>query len=248
MKRVKAGFPLFSILLLISLLIFFFFQNPLTGILQLIMLPVQKSVYMSGTRSTLTTSQLQQENNQLRQQLAQMQELQRNNQALNDQFKTTIPEPQSLLPADVVGLAQNALYIDKGEKDGIRLGDIVVVNNNLIGTVGKITPHISLVKLLSDPTTSFTANTVKTSADGIVGSVDGGNVILANVVLSQKLEINDIVVTKGTLNAQAEGYPPNLVVGKIVSVDKQASSLFQAAKLQSLVNISQIQMVFVITQ
>lgn len=203
---------------------------------------------MAGLHSNQTASQLQQENNQLRLQLEQMQEIQRNNQALDDQFKTTTPAPQSLLPANVVGLQQNTLFIDRGEKDGVHLGDIVVVKNNLIGTISKITSHISLVKLLTDPTTSFTADTIKTSADGIVGSIDGENVILGNVVLSQKLEINDIVVTKGSLNLQGQGYPPNLVVGKIVSVDKQASSLFQAAKIQSLVNISQLQMVFVIEQ
>jgi cell shape-determining protein MreC len=249
MKRVKAVFPIFFILLIISIFILFFSQNPLTGILQSITLPVQRLAFTVNNSSGVSNNsvqQLQQENNQLRVQLAQMQELTRDNQALNDQFKTTTPTPQKLLPADVVGSQQNALIIDKGQSDDIHVGSVVVVKNNLIGTITKVTPHLSLITLLTDPSTSFTAQAVKTGADGIVRSLDGGTVIFANVVLSDKLENNDIIQTKGDLNLQGQGYPPNLIVGKIVSIDKQASSLFQSAKIQSLVNTSQIQMVFVI--
>lgn len=251
MKRIKAVFPLFLLLLIISILILFFCQNPLTAGLQTITLPIQRWAFMASSQPTTANSsmqQLQQENNQLRIQLAQMQEVQQDNQALHDQFQMTTPAPQQLLPADVVGLQQSTLIIDKGQEDNMHVGGIVVVNNNLIGTVSKITPHLSQVTLLTDPSISFTAESVKTNADGIVKSENGGIITFDNVVLSDKLEDNDIVVTKGSLNAQGQGYPPQLVVGKIVSIDKQASSLFQSAKIQSLVNISQLRMVFVETQ
>jgi cell shape-determining protein MreC len=251
MKRVKAISPIFLLLLLIAIFILFFFQNPLTAGLQTITLPIQRWVFMASARPNIVNDseqQLQQENNQLRIQLAQIQEIQSDNQALYDQFQVTTPAPQHLLPVDVVGLQQNALLIDKGQEDNVHVGDVVVFKNNLIGTVNKITPHISLVTLLADPSTSFTAESVKTNADGIVRSEDSGIVTLDNVVLSDKLQINDIVVTKGDQNAQGQGYPPRLVVGEIVSVDKQASSLFQSAKLESLIDLSQLRIVFVITQ
>jgi len=251
MKGVKAGFPIFVLLLLISLLIFFFSQNPLTGALQLITLPVQRIMFMASTISPTANpslQELQQENSQLRQQLAQMQEVESDNTALHDQFQTTTPVPQKLLPADIVGLQQNVLIIDRGQDDNVKVGDVVVFKNNLIGTVGRTTPRLSLVTLLSDPSTSFTADTTKTSSEGIVKAEDGGVVTLDSVILSDKLEDNDIVVTKGDENLQGQGYPPQLVVGKIVSVDKQASSLFQSAKIMSLVDISALRMVFVIKQ
>jgi rod shape-determining protein MreC len=247
MKGVKAGFPIFVLLLLISLLIFFFSQNPLTGILQAITLPIQNVAFMADSPTTTTsTTQLQQENNQLRDQLAEMQEIQQDDQALHDQFRTATPAPQKLLPANVVGMQQNAVIIDKGQEDSVKVGNVVVFKDNLIGIVSKITPHLSQVTLLTDPTTSFTAQSVKTQADGIIRSEDGGVVTFDNVVLSDKLENNDIVVTKGTLTTQGTGLPPKLVVGKIVSVEKQASSLFQSAKIQSLVSTSDLKMVFVI--
>jgi len=250
MKGVKAVFPIFSIFLFLSILILFFFQNPLTAGLQMITLPIQQWTF--GIRSKPTDipasqQQLQEENSQLRVQLAQMQEVQKDNQALHDQFQTTTPTPQKLLPANVVGTQQNALLIDKGDQDAIHKGDVVVYKNNIVGKVASTTPHISLVTLLTDPSTSFTAETVKTSASGIVKAQDGGSIVLDNVVLTDKLEKNDIVITKGNLDMQGNGFPPELIVGKIISIDKQASSLFQSAKVQSLVSVGQLRMVFVMT-
>jgi rod shape-determining protein MreC len=249
MKQVKAIFPTFLLLLFFSFLILFFFQNPLTSVLQTITLPIQQWVFKASSPTLVTTSQgtLQQENNQLRMQLAQMQEVQKDNQALNDQFKNATPASQQLLPAEIVGTQQNALLIDKGEQDNVHVGDVVVFKNNLIGNITKTTPHISLVTLLTDPSTSFTAQTEKTSATGIVKAQDGNDIVFDNVVLTDKLEINDIITTKGSLDLHGHGYPPNLIVGKIASIDKQASSLFQSAKIQSLVTVSALRMVFVET-
>ncbi len=175
MKRVKAVVPIFFVFLLLSILILFFFQNPLTEVLQFFTLPIQKLTYAASSQTIdLTPMQkLEQENNQLRMQLSQMQELQKDNQALHDQFKVNSPASKTLLPADIVGMQQNALLIDKGEQDSVQVGDVVVVNDNLVGKVTKITPHISLVTLLNDPSTSFTAETAKTSANGIVKVQDG---------------------------------------------------------------------------
>jgi len=218
--------------------------------LQIITLPIQEWAFGMTLKPTGTLTpqeQLQQENNQLRVALAQMQELQKDNQALHDQFQTTTPAPQKLLPAEVVGLQQTYILIDKGSSDGLHIGDVVVVKNNLIGTIEKVTSHIAQVKLLSDPSTSFTAQSAKTSANGVVQAIDGGTIIFTNVVLSDKLEQNDIILTKGDRDSHGNGFPPNLVVGKIISIDKQASSLFQAAKIQSMVDVSNLRMVFVMT-
>src|SRR5258708_4001251 len=112
MQQVKAIVPIFFILLTISLFILFFFQNPLTAGLQVITLPVQQWAFLASVKSSgqsISQQQLQDENNQLRVQLAQMQELQRDNQALHDQFQTTTPAPQKLLPASVIGLQQTTM-------------------------------------------------------------------------------------------------------------------------------------------
>jgi rod shape-determining protein MreC len=69
-----------------------------------------------------------------------------------------------------------------------------------------------------------------------------------NVVLSEKLEKDDLVRTKGDVDERGQGFPPDLIVGKIISVNKQPSALFQSAEVKSLVDFSRLSTVFVITQ
>ena len=71
--------------------------------------------------------------------------------------------------------------------------------------------------------------------------------MIKNVVLSDKLTVSDLVLTKGDIDL-GRGYPPDLIVGKIVSVDKKASSLFQSAQVISLVDITRVPIVFIILE
>ena len=61
----------------------------------------------------------------------------------------------------------------------------------------------------------------------------------------EKLEKDDFVLTKGDVDSEGHGIPADLVIGKIVSVNKKASNLFQSASVQSLVDFSKLNMVFV---
>ena len=67
-----------------------------------------------------------------------------------------------------------------------------------------------------------------------------------NFVLSDKFEKGDVVVTKGNIDEQGNGIPPDLIVGKIISVHKNPSALFQTAEIESLVNVSRLDTVFIL--
>ena len=129
------------------------------------------------------------------------------------------------------------MIIDKGSTDKIKEGDSIVYKDNLLGKVGKTSPHFSIVYLLNHKGISFTATTTKTEASGIVKGVGDAGIILDNTLLSDKLDQGDTVVTKDQ---------PILVVGKIISVNKKASNLFQSADIKSLVDTQKLKMVFVL--
>jgi rod shape-determining protein MreC len=250
MQRAKSILPIFLLFIVLSLLLFFF-RNPLTGVLQNITLPIQKWVFQtySPTHRILSPQEkLTEENNALRTQLAQTKELERDNKALRDQFELANPSPRTLVPADVIGANEDILILDRGDADKITQGDIVVLKDNLLGKITKVTPHISVVTLISHPSTSFTAQTVKTQANGVIKSQGGDTITLNNVVLSDKLEKDDIILTKGDVDQKGFGFPPKLVVGKIISVNKKASDLFQQAQVRSLVDLTNVRMVFVKTK
>jgi len=57
------------------------------------------------------------------------------------------------------------------------------------------------------------------------------------------IEPGDVILTSGL----GGGYPPNILVGQVVSVRKLDYELFQQASVQPVVNFSQVQFVLVIT-
>lgn len=179
---------------------------------------------------------------------------QREMKALRDQFETTTIPSVKLLPAKIIGFEgflpgvsrPTRLVLDRGKSDGVRVGQAVVVKNNLVGRVGKITENRSQVTLLTKSGWSFTGKTSKTNAQGLL-VIEGGDMLLKNVVLSDELSKKDLVVTKGDENIDGVGFPPDIVIGEIVSVDKKASALFQTARVRSFVDVVGLSTVFVYT-
>lgn len=177
---------------------------------------------------------------------------QREMQALRDQFETTSIPSVRLLPGKVIGFEgflpgvsrPTQLTLDLGERDGVMIGQAVVVKNNLVGRVEKLVENRSQVTLLTKSGWSFTGKTSKTNAQGIV-VVEGGDILLKNVVLSDVLEKKDLVVTKGDEKINGSGFPPDIVIGEILSVDKKASALFQTARVKSFVDVVGLSTVFV---
>lgn len=249
MQKRSAVIPVFFLFLVLAILFFVFPSKGLTGILEQATLPLRNVIFTTfhkGEKVQTTEEKLQEENNQLLTQLAKQKELEKDNQALRAQFETSDPAPRTLLPAHVVGSSTNQIIIDKGMSDGVEKGSIVVVKDNLVGVVVKSLPHLAVVELVTHENTSFTARTSKTSALGIINGNGGDRLILDKVVLSDKLEKGDAIVTKGDLDEKGTGYPSGLVVGKIMSVNKKASDVFQRAEVKSLVDFEKTETVFVI--
>ena len=139
--------------------------------------------------------------------LADYTKLQQDNKALHDQFGTTDPAPQHLIAAAIVGAPgfipgdENPEYlvIDKGKKQGLREGMPVVYKNILLGKVMQVTDSLAQVILITSKTSSLAAKDQMSKALGIVRGQDG-ELLLENVILSEKLSVGDIVVTHGNMS------------------------------------------------
>ena len=249
MKRSGAIFPVFIGFFLLSLLIFFFFHKPIAGVLETLTLPIQKTLF--GTihkpaENKTDVEKLRDENSHLLVELAKQKELEKENKALRDQFNSSSVSSQNLLPAVIIGTGDGSFIIDKGSNDGIEKGNVIVVKDNLIGRVVEASSHVSVVHSITKGGVLLSAQTVKTQTVGVIKGM-GENMIFGNVVQSDKLEKGDVVLTKGDVDKNGNGYPPHLVIGKITSVNKRASALFQVAEVRSFVNLSKVEMVFVMT-
>lgn len=198
-------------------------------------------------------AKLRQENLDLRKKILENQNLVMENRALRDQFSTTSISPTSLVPAKVVGSPgfipgitnPDYLIIDKGEKDGLRINDAVVYQNNFVGKIVSLSGNFSKVEI-EISLDSFTAKILGDKE--IPGVVKGkGNILIFdNVLLSENLKKDQMVLTKGDVGEDGVGVPADLVVGKIISIEKKSSDLFQRAEVESFLDFKNLSTVFVI--
>lgn len=195
---------------------------------------------------------LKDENLKLLSQVADFEKLKKENRALSDQFQTTYPRSTQLLEASIIGAQSfipgvsipNGFIINKGLKDDLKVGQAVVVENNLVGVISQISENLAKVNAVNNPSFSFTAKT----QNGVVGVVKGGdNITINNILLSENVGLGELILTKGSIDNDGIGIPPDLVVGKIISVEKNPSDLFQKAKIESFVNFTNLSAVFVYT-
>ncbi len=254
----------FLVLFTLSLLIFgsskLGFLNPLDSFFKNVLSPLQLLTYQVSTKITDfgSNSQIQTlklQNLELTNKLIDQTKLVEDNKALRDQFQTENPRSQSLLPADVVGApgfipgisVSEEVILSKGANDGVKLGDAVVYENNLLGKITSVAPSLSSMALVANGSFSLTSQTFSTGAQGVVKGQGGGAMILDNVLLSDSLKRGDLVLTKGDITIENTGFPPGLVIGRIISISKNPSDLFQRAALQSLINVSKLNKMFIVT-
>lgn len=259
MQKSFGFFLVFIFLLSFSSALVFLFRNnaqvPGGGVFNDIFSPVRRSVVGMVTKDEKESS-LQQENDKLRKELLDQQKSMADLKALRDQFETQKIRSNTLLPAAIVGMKgfvpgvslPEGLILARGSQDGVRVGQVVVYQDNVIGKIGKTTETTALVNLLYSENSTINAKTLHTNAIGLIRGLGQGVMSMEGVVLSEKLEKGDEVLTKGDEDLDKTGYPPDLVIGKIVSVDKKASNLFQTAQVESLVPITKLTTVFIMTQ
>ena len=196
---------------------------------------------------------LEDENLELLSRVITLEKLKKENQALSDQFQTSYPKSVQLLKADIVGApgfvpgvsVPIVFILNKGEKDNIKKGCAVVIKDNLVGVISQVSANLSKVDTVNNSSFSSTVKTQNSAA----GVIRGGNVlILDNILLSENIKTGELVLTKGDVNSDGSGIPQDLVIGKITSVEKNPSALFQKAKVESFVNFINLTSVFVYMQ
>ncbi len=177
----------------------------------------------------------------LQQQLAQLEVV----TALLD-FAREYPEHEYLV-ALVIGRGPSPflhyVIINVGSDDGIRPGMPVVAAEGLVGQVEAVIPTAARVRLITDPGSRVNVRTTPSNVDAVLAGSLTGDLTLTLVPLDADLETGDLVITSG-LGGQ---YPPNILIGQVVSTRRLAAALFQEATVQPAVNFDQLEAVLVIT-
>ena len=135
------------------------------------------------------------------------------------------------------------VIINIGSNEGILPGMPVVTDKGLVGRVDAVIAEGARVQLVTDSASAVDVRLQASNTEAMLeGSVTGElslNMISQDVVI----QAGDLVLTSGLGGT----YPPNLLVGQVVSIRKLQSELFQQAAIQPNVDFTQLQFVLVIT-
>lgn len=263
MQKRGSVFVYFLVFLTLSAFLIFIskfsFFKPVNSVISSIFAPISAISYstFSNVQNSLNSSKiksLQEENLALSKKLIDQNKLIEDNKALRDQFASSFPRSQSLISADVVGAPSflpgfsvaESFVLDRGEKDGVKVGDAVVYKSQFLGKVVSTSSYLSSVMLINNSAVSFTVKTLATNALGVVKGEGGEGIIMDEVLQSETLKKDDLVLTKGSINKDGVGIPEDLIVGKIVSISKNPSDLFQKAQVRSELNFSKLDRVFIV--
>lgn len=202
----------------------------------------------------LKIKNLRDDNLNLLSRIADYEKLKKENAALSDQFQISNPPSHKLLKAEIIGapgfvpgVSNPANFIlNKGSKDNVKKGDAVVTKDNLVGSIAEVSSNLSKVNIINNSSLSFTAKT-ENGALGVVKG-EGGSLTMENVLLSENIKPKELILTYGDVNIDGIGIPSDLIVGRIVSVEKNPSDLFQKAKIESFIDFAKLSTVFVYLQ
>ena len=135
------------------------------------------------------------------------------------------------------------VIINIGSNEGVLPGMPVVTDKGLVGRVDAVIAEAARVQLVTDAASAVNVRMQASNVEAmLIGSITG-DLSLDNIPQDATIQVGDVVLTSGL----GGGYPPNLLVGQVVSVRKLNYELFQQAAIQPNVEFNRLQFVLVIT-
>jgi rod shape-determining protein MreC len=149
--------------------------------------------------------------------------------------------------AAVIGLDPSPflryVIINIGSNQGILPGMPVVTDKGLVGRVDAVIAEAARVQLVTDAASAVNVSLQSSKTEAmLIGSVTG-DVSLDMISQDATVTVGDIILTSGLGGT----YPPNLLVGQVVSVRKLDYELFQQAAVQPSVDFNHLGFVLIIT-
>ena len=207
------------------------------------------STYRDARELRTENQRLQEENNRLITENIRLKEFEAENATLRDLLKFTRNNPNyTTLAADVIGRDPSpylsTIIINVGENRGLKPGMPVITGGSaLVGRVIQVNPRTAQVQLLEDVSSAVNAMIQSSRATGLVRGQPDGTLVMEFILLEEKVQPGDIVLTSGL----GGDLPRAMVVGQVASVTRRDIDLFQSAALRSAVDLSRLEVVLVIT-
>ena len=199
------------------------------------------------------------ENEALRQQIAEMNDLAREADAVareNERLRavldmTSTHEDYELVDTYIIGRSSldwsNTLTINRGTDAGIDVGMCAITaDREVVGLVTEAGSNYAVVKTVLDSTLEVSATIAASGYNGMVTGdyIDGRKDMLRMEYLpsSALIKNNDQVVTTGSMV-----YPKNLILGTIVDAGFDETGVAKYAILEPAAQVGSLEQVFILT-
>ncbi len=167
--------------------------------------------------------------------------LEEENKALRESLAVKTNGKESLLLAKNLAVIDGLMRIDKGEKDGLYKGAVVLSSKILVGRIIETTPHSAQVLLPVSEESRIKVKILPTGEKGILGGLSSSGLVLEEILQEVKLENGQLIVTSG----EEAIYPPDLPIGKIEEIFKDDVKLYKKAEVKSLLDYQALKVVMV---
>jgi rod shape-determining protein MreC len=144
-----------------------------------------------------------------------------------------------------------SLQINKGTKDGVKVGDPVINGAGLVGKVETAWGGGAVVTLITDPEFATGGITGTSQEPGSVVPAVGapGDLLFKFVDNANKVRKGEFVYTAGTISSRLESrYPPAIPIGIIDRIDLGDGELDKRIHIKPAADLTRVDMVQVLTE
>jgi rod shape-determining protein MreC len=156
-------------------------------------------------------------------------------------------QPQTIA-ARVIGRERSSIFktilLDKGSSNGLKIGLPVVAVGGVVGRIIDVSWNVSKVLLFIDYNSNIDARVQNARAQGILQGSGSKGCVLKYVQRLENVNVGDAVVSSGLAGV----FPKGLLLGTVISVDKEETSLFQKISVAPSVDVSKLEEVLVIVK
>ena len=210
-----------------------------------------------GTQSIRKENEkLMSENTKLKEKILDMENVISKEEFLKNEYNLTLKNKKNLTKAYVVARDASSLFIrftiDKGSKDNIKVGDIVVEGIELedeekaikavVGRVTEVGYNFSKVSSLVDSTNNISFKVVRSLDYGVISGQENDLLLGSMYKSDADVEIGDKIITSGIGSV----FPRDLYIGKVSDVKLSENNLEKKVFVKSPVDFSKLFRVFVL--
>jgi rod shape-determining protein MreC len=190
---------------------------------------------------------------QMRSQIAAGQVAEQSNQQLLEQanlpFIGDVPTVRAPVLSGSVANFDDTIEIGRGSSSGIKVNMPVVVGTGLVGTVIQVSGRQSVVRLITDTSSSVGVTVLGTDVggppgvEGVATGQGNGDRLTATVEAGAPVKVGSILITRGEPGSL---YPTGLPVGTVTAVSTDPDDLQQTLTVELLADVHDLSYVSVI--